>query len=50
MSCCDGWYEEPNGVCPDCGEDTTDGDASVGCNYSPVVCDTCGSAPCDQSC
>ncbi len=51
--CCDGWYiydEEINGVCPDCGEPTRDGDAQAGCNYSPVICDTCGYAPCDDRC
>lgn len=54
MSCCDGWdYSEDDGVmgkCPDCGEETVDGSAISGCNYSPVECETCGSAPCDLSC
>lgn len=50
--CCDGWNneEEVNGTCPECGQPTVDGEASVGCNYSPIVCDTCGWAPCDDSC
>ena len=51
--CSDGWSpegEEINGECPDCGEDTIDGFAPSGCNYSPTQCDTCGDAPCDQSC
>lgn len=51
--CCDGWSHddrEVDGECPDCGEDTVEGTAQHGCNYSPVVCDTCGSAPCDLSC
>lgn len=49
--CCDDWDRgTPNGVCPDCGRPTVDGKAATGCNYSPVVCDTCGAAPCDGSC
>lgn len=49
--CCDPFeYEEPDGVCPDCGEETNGGGAVYGCNYSPVECETCGSAPCDLSC
>lgn len=52
--CCDGWSPEPgeeiDGECPDCGEDTVDGFAAYGCNYSPKECETCGSSPCDQSC
>ena len=51
--CCDGWSyykEEINGECPDCGAETVDGHAADGCNYSPVTCETCKSAPCDQSC
>jgi hypothetical protein len=53
MSCCSGWKEDDdkvNGQCPDCGEFTVDGAAKEGCDYSPVDCETCGSAPCDQSC
>lgn len=41
---------EIDGVCPDCGTETVDGDAAQGCNYSPVECTTCGWSPCDQSC
>ena len=52
--CCDSWelYEGDGvvGECPDCGEETIDGSARYGCHYSPVVCETCGSAPCDLSC
>jgi len=52
MSCCDSWnMGDPVGECPDCGEGVdANGDATKGCNYSPVECKTCGSAPCDQSC
>lgn len=49
--CCDGWnLGKPNGECPECGTPTVDGVAVTGCNYSPVLCDKCGAAPCDQSC
>lgn len=41
---------EINGVCPDCGGDTVDGNAYDYCSYSPEVCETCGSRPCDESC
>lgn len=54
MSCCAAieWPPEykPNGECEDCGEPTYDGEAWEICSYSPVECNTCGSAPCDQSC
>jgi len=53
MSCYDGWDSEEseiNGVCPDCGEDTVDGQAASGCGYSPTTCTTCGASPCDESC
>jgi len=55
MGCCSPWDltedgDKVNGECPDCGEDTVDGDAAYGCTYSPVQCKTCGSAPCDLSC
>ena len=45
-------YEESeiDGVCPDCGEPTIDGQAVNRCFYSPVVCETCRCAPCDGSC
>lgn len=39
-----------NGECPACGGPTVDGDAFDYCSYSPLVCDTCGSRPCDLSC
>jgi hypothetical protein len=39
-----------DGECPDCGAETVDGKAAYGCCWSPVDCDTCGSAPCDWSC
>ena len=52
MTCCDGWdYGEPVGECPVCGEPVDeDGDAVIGCNYSPIGCEVCGSRPCDESC
>jgi hypothetical protein len=42
--------EDINGVCPDCGEPTVDGNTYDRCYYSPTLCDTCGYAPCDGSC
>jgi len=27
-----------------------DGQAPYGCHWSPVICQTCGDAPCDESC
>lgn len=50
--CSDGWYgATPVGECPDCGEPVDkEGDAVEGCNYSTVICETCGAAPCDESC
>lgn len=51
--CSDGWrygLDEVNGECPDCGYPTVDGEAFEGCNWSPVLCQTCGDAPCDGSC
>ncbi len=53
--CCDGWTlnldpGEEEYECPDCGGETIDGAAKHGCNYSPVTCETCGAAPCDDSC
>lgn len=41
---------EINGECPDCGADTIDEEAVEVCGYSPVICNTCGYAPCDGSC
>ena len=51
--CSEGWYyedDEINGECPDCGTPTADGHAESGCYWSPVICGTCGYAPCDGSC
>ena len=51
--CADGWYYEDgliDGECPDCGTPTYDGTAQSGCHWSPVDCETCGSAICDGSC
>jgi hypothetical protein len=41
---------EPNGTCPDCGQETYDGEAVYGCGYSKKLCKTCGFALCDGSC
>jgi len=41
---------EADGVCPCCGEETFDGFAMEVCGCSPVMCETCGWAPCDESC
>ena len=56
--CADGWYnfprqykEEDLPLCPDCDEYVDeDGAALSGCCYSPVQCETCGAAPCQQYC
>lgn len=50
--CCDSWHNGPHAdECPDCGGDVDqDGDAVAGCNFSPTSCETCGAAPCDDSC
>jgi predicted RNA-binding Zn-ribbon protein involved in translation (DUF1610 family) len=51
--CCEpsGYKEDQvNGKCPDCGEETVDGDALESCYYSRIECETCGYAPCDGSC
>lgn len=51
--CCDGWSSlasEVNGECPECGMPTVNGYAAYGCGYSPVECETCGHAPCDDYC
>lgn len=43
--------KEIKGECPDCGVDIDeDGHALENCSYSPVVCETCGWQPCDDSC
>ena len=39
-----------NGVCPDCGEPTVDGEAYECCIYSYCECETCDYRPCDGSC
>jgi hypothetical protein len=39
-----------NGICPECGIPTVDGEAATGCVYSPVCCDVCGHQGCDGSC
>ena len=51
--CCEpsGYNERDiNGECKECGSPTCDGDAYEQCAYSMVVCNTCGYAPCDDSC
>ena len=50
--CCDarGAEGEPNGICPECGEPTVDGESIEICAWSPVECEVCGYAPCDGSC
>ena len=51
--CCDSWvsYESKvNGECPECGTPTVDGHAAYGCNWSPVSCECCGRAFCDDYC
>lgn len=52
MCCAAQEYNENDidGVCPECDEPTVDGDAYEICGYAPTLCDTCGLAPCDQSC
>jgi hypothetical protein len=46
--CCEDY--EINGICPACGGPTAYGHASEGCYFSPILCETCGAAPCDDSC
>ena len=53
MGCCAGsgyTREEVNGICPNCGTETIDGDAYEQCGYSEVACETCGWAPCNGAC
>ena len=52
MSCCDGWdyTDEADGVCSECGMETSEGTAVRGCNWSPTVCEACGASPCDGAC
>jgi len=45
-----GAESKSNGICPNCGEETVDGESKEICGYSPVLCETCGNAPCDESC
>lgn len=37
-------------VCKDCGSTTYGGYSEDICGYSPVLCKSCGDAPCDLSC
>lgn len=51
--CTNGWSypkDKIDGECPDCGIPTVEGESYIGCFHSPVECQTCGWAPCDQSC
>lgn len=52
MCCSNTGYtrSEINGECPDCGEPTVDGNAYDCCDYSTIQCETCGWAPCNESC
>ena len=43
-------YDQIDGECEKCGEDTVDGVAFDACSYSSVDCDKCGYAPCKDSC
>lgn len=51
MSC---WGQgEPgvkDGVCHECGQDTSEGQALDICGHSPIECKYCDWAPCDGSC
>lgn len=52
-SCADGWNSygyEITGICPDCEGPLVGDQAASGCSHSPIDCETCGSATCDQSC
>jgi hypothetical protein len=51
--CCDpvNWRSEVAGECVECGGPIdADGESTDICGYSPVECETCGTAPCDESC
>jgi hypothetical protein len=51
--CCDpiGTKDEIVDVCEHCGSDVdSDGWSNDICAYSAVICDSCGCAPCDDSC
>lgn len=42
---------EPVGTCAECGGEVgSTGESTEICDYSPTVCEQCGSAPCDMSC
>lgn len=51
-NCCDCWDygDEVDGICPECGRATHEGQCVYGCYYSSVECKTCGASPCDGSC
>lgn len=51
--CSESWNHgqgQINGECPNCETPTVDGEAAEGCCWSPVICQTCGDAPCTGSC
>lgn len=53
MCCCNSSEDGDeiiDGVCHECGEETSDGKAIERCYYSPIICVACGDAPCDGSC
>lgn len=54
MSCCisrvDFRRDEINGTCKHCGEYTVNDEAYEQCEYSPVSCHYCNSAPCEGGC
>jgi hypothetical protein len=53
MMCCENrnYGAKKVGDCPECGADVDeDGNALEQCAHSPIMCKTCGYAPCDGSC
>lgn len=51
--CCEPINQESTviGECKECGGPIDiDGDSTDVCAYSPVICEECGCAPCDESC
>jgi len=51
--CCDPTdykEDEIDWICFECKAETVDWCAFEACGYSPVECDICWYAPCDQSC
>lgn len=51
--CCEGTSfteEDITGRCPYCAEPTVCETAYEACAWSPVLCELCGWAPCDESC